>query len=122
MTPIAIIEAVATFLWTMAIVGIAEWMWTVARMDRRQHIPHTAELLGNLVPAMVALVVVVMVGAFVGLPSVVVIIAMLFPAGLAFGVQMSLNDLRGTVWPREIVRLALVLVIAAGVVIYRQAS
>lgn len=120
MTPIAIIEAIATVLWVYAGVGLVEWIRHVARSERRQHIPHTAELLGNLVPAMIALVVVVMAGALIGLPSVVVIIAVLFPAGVAFGLHQSLNDLRETSWRNEGIKLAVILLIAAFVIWRRQ--
>ena len=120
MTPIAIIEAIATVLWVYAGVGLVEWIRHVARSERRQHIPHMAELLGNLVPAMIALVVVVMAGALIGLPSVVVIIAILFPAGVAFGLHQSLNDLRETSWRYEGIKLAVILLIAAFVIWRRQ--
>jgi len=122
MTLIALITAVATLLWTFAVLGFIEWFWTVARTERPQHVAHMADLLGNLVPAMIALVVVVMVGAFIGLPSVVVIIALLFPAGLAFGVQMALNDLRGTAWPWEAGRIALVVLIGGAIIWYGQVA
>jgi hypothetical protein len=77
------------------------------RRDRREHLPLVFEMIGHLVPAMIALLLVVLAGAFLGFPSVVVIIAVLFPAGLATGFHMGLNDLREATWPGEIARLAL---------------
>lgn len=118
--PIAIVEAIATLFWVHAGLGFLEWLARVARTERRAHVPHAVDLLANLVPAMIALVVVVLAGAFIGLPSVVVIIAILFPAGLAFGLHQTLNDLRETSWRAELSRLFLVALIAGGVIWVRQ--
>lgn len=119
MTPIAAIEAIATILWVYAGAGLLEWLLRAARAERRQHIPMVTELLANLVPVMIALIVVVMAGAVIGLPSVVVIIALLFPAGLAFGLHLSLNDMRDANWRFETVKLLVVLAVA-GVTIWRR--
>ncbi len=119
MTPLAVMEAIATVLWVYAIVAGLEWLWRVARTERRHHIPHVTDLLGNLVPVMIALIVVVMAGAMIGLPSVVVIIAVLFPAGLAFGVHQSLNELREATWRAEAIKLSVILLIA-GFTIWRR--
>lgn len=121
MTPLALIEAVATILWVYAGFALAEWIARVARMERRFHIPSTADLLGNLVPAMIMLVIVVLLGSLIGLPSVVVLIAVLFPAGLAFGAHMALNDLRSEAdLPWEVARILLSFVVAGGVIYVRQ--
>lgn len=121
MTPIDIVEAVATVLWTYAIIGAIEWLLRLRRTEARQHVAHVMDLIANLVPAMIALVVIVLAGAFIGLPSVVVIIAVLFPAGLAFGIHMSLNDLRDAApWQGEVARLIAVFAVAAGVIWVRQ--
>ncbi len=121
MTPLAVIEAIATLLWVYAGLTFIAWARHLIRSEKRFHIPHVADLLGNLVPAMIALVVVVMAGAMIGLPSVVVIIAVLFPAGLAFGLHMSLNDIREDASYRaELIRIILALLIGAGVIYVRQ--
>ncbi len=121
LSPIAVIEAIATLLWVYAGLTFLAWVNFVRRTDRRQHIPHAADLLGNLVPAMIMLVVVVLLGSFIGLPSVVVLIAVLFPAGLAFGLHMSLNDIRGEAHlSGEMVRFGLTAVIGAAVIYVRQ--
>ncbi|MEM7721562.1 MAG: hypothetical protein AAF376_04255 [Pseudomonadota bacterium] len=123
MTPLAVMEAIATVLWVYAGLALLEWGIRVARTDRRQHIGCVTDLLGNLVPAMITLVVIVMAGAVIGLPSVVVIIAVLFPAGLAFGAHMSLNDLREVADLRvELGRLAVTAALAAGVIYVRQVA
>lgn len=121
MTPLAVIEAVATLFWVYAGLALMEWAVLVARSERRQHIPHVTDLIANLVPAMIMLVLVVLAGAMIGLPSVVVLIAVLFPAGLAFGLHMSLNDLRHHVQFRtELGRFVTTFLIAAGVIYVRQ--
>ncbi|QBX99755.1 hypothetical protein E2K80_02635 [Rhodophyticola sp. CCM32] len=120
MSPIATIEVIATGLWVYAGLGLADWGLRVFQSERGQHIASVTGLLANLVPVMIALVVVVMVGAVIGLPSVVVIIALLFPAGLGFGVHQSLNEMRETRWRFEAGKLALAIVISAAVIWHRQ--
>jgi hypothetical protein len=123
MTPVAWIEAVATLLWCYAGVTLLAWGGHLSRSDPRLRVAHVAEMIANLVPAMITLVVVVLVGAVIGLPSVVVLIAVLFPAGLAFGLHMALNEIRGEApasWTAEIARLALAFAIGAAVIWWRQ--
>jgi hypothetical protein len=77
-------------------------------------------MIGHLVPAMITLLVVVLAGIILGLPSVVVIIAILFPAGLAVGFHMGLNDVRDATWAGEATRLGLTALIAGLVIYIRQ--
>jgi hypothetical protein len=121
MTPIAIIEAIATLLWVYAGLTLIAWADHLRRTDRQAHIPHVVELIANLVPAMIALLLVVIAGAMIGLPSVVVIIAVLFPAGLAYGLHMSLNDIRETATAgRELARIGGAFALGSLVIWYRQ--
>lgn len=119
LSPIAVVEAVAALFWVYAALAGIEWAAGLARTPRSRHIPLVTEMIGHLVPAMIMLVVVVMAGAFFGFPTVVVVIAILFPAGLAFGLHGALNDLRETEMLREGLRLALTLVIGAAVIWWR---
>jgi len=120
-SPIAIIEMVATLLWCYAGVSFIVWVGHLRRSDKRRHIPHVTDLIANLVPAMIALVAVVIAGAMLGFPTVVVVIAVLFPAGLAFGVHMSLNDIREDTTARaELLRIGLAFAIGAAVIFWRQ--
>jgi hypothetical protein len=121
-SPIAVIEAAATVFWTYAGLAAIEWFVRLWRKERREHLALVFEMIGHLVPAMITLLVVVLAGIFLGLPTVVVIIAVLFPAGLAVGFHMGLNDLREATWPGEATRLGLTAVIAAGVIYVRQIS
>lgn len=122
MTPIAAVEAVATLFWTYAALAAIEWAGRLSRFERGQHLAHVFELIGHLVPAMVTLLVVVLAGAFLGFPSVVVVIAILFPAGLAVGVHMGLNDLREASWTGEAARLLLTALIGGAVIWARQVA
>jgi hypothetical protein len=120
MNPIAVIEAAATVYWTYAGLAALEWFVRLWRKERREHLALVFEMIGHLVPAMITLLVVVLAGAFIGLPSVVVIIAVLFPAGLAVGFHMGLNDLREASWTGEAARLGLTALIAGLVIYIRQ--
>ncbi len=122
MTPIAVVEAVATLLWTYSGLAAIEWVARASRFERSRHVPLFVDLVGHLVPAMISLLVVVLAGAFFGLPTVVVVIAVLFPAGLAIGLQMGLNDLRRAGWVGEGLRLLLTALIAGAVIAWRQVA
>lgn len=123
MTPIAVVEAVATLLWSYAGVTFIAWSRYIARTELRMRVARVTELIANLVPAMIMLVVVVMAGAMLGFPTVVVVIAVLFPAGLAFGLHMALNEIRAeeeTPLRRELARLALAFAIGLALIWWRQ--
>ena len=123
MTPLAVIEGVATLLWCYSGVTFLAWAGHLHRAEHRARVTHVFDLVANLVPAMIALLIVVLAGAMIGLPSVVVIIAVLFPAGLAFGLHMSLNEIREeTTLRRELTRIALAFAIGAAVIWWRQLS
>jgi hypothetical protein len=122
MTPIGWIEAAATLFWSYAGLAAIEWFARLSRRERREHLPLFFEMIGHLVPAMITLLVVVLAGAFFGFPTVVVIIAILFPAGLAVGFHMGLNDVREASWPGEIARLSLTALIGGIIIWVRQFS
>ncbi|WP_224814432.1 hypothetical protein [Hasllibacter sp. MH4015] len=118
-TPIAMIEALATLLWVFACLSGVAWLRRLWQLEPNRHVAAVTELLGNLVPVMILLVVIVLIGALVGLPSVVALIAVIFPAGLAYGIQATLSDLNDTrAFP--ILRVALTLLIGAAVILLRQ--
>lgn len=115
MTPIALVEAIATLLWCYAGLCALAWFRHARRMEASVHVPAVTELLGNLVPAMILLVVVILFGALFGLPSVVVLIAVLFPAGLSYGLHTTLSDIsEADPWrPRAVAALALAAAVIA---------
>jgi hypothetical protein len=120
MSPVATIEAAATLFWTYAGLAACEWCARLWRKGRPEHLALVFEMIGHLVPAMITLLVVVLAGIILGLPSVVVIIAILFPAGLAVGFHMGLNDVRDATWAGEATRLGLTALIAGLVIYIRQ--
>lgn len=118
---IALIEAAATLLWCYAALSLVQWLIQVTRLDRRHHVPAAADLLSHLVPAMILLVLTVLAGALIGLPSVVAFIAILFPAGLAYGLHMALEDMEPPPTRAQVMaRLAFAIVLAGAIVLYRQ--
>lgn len=120
MTILFAIEAIATLFWCYAALSAIAWIRHARRLPRSFHVPALAELLGNLVPAMILLVIVILFGALFGLPSVVVLIAILFPAGLSWGLHMTLSEIaEGTPWTR---RAALATVLAGLVTALRALS
>lgn len=121
MTPIPIIEALATALWTYTALTGAAWLNHTRRLTKGAHIAALAELLTHLVPAMIALVLTVLIGALIGLPSVVALIALLFPAGTAYGTHMALSEARDTPTnTQDLPRLAASLILATAIITYRQ--
>ncbi|WP_044006561.1 hypothetical protein [Jannaschia sp. CCS1] len=119
MTPIAIIEAGATLLWTYAALTFLAWARLMFRQDKGRHVAAVVELLFHLVPAMIALVLLVLVGAFIGMPSVVAFIALMFPAGLAYGTHMALTEARDNAGPDR-PRIGLTILLASAIILYRQ--
>ncbi len=117
-SPIALIEALATGLWTYTALTLLAWINLTRRLPRGAHVAAVVDLLGHLVPAMIALVAVVLIGALAGLPSVVALIALLFPAGTAYGTHMALGDATEAS-ASALPRIAATLVIAAGVIAWR---
>jgi di/tricarboxylate transporter len=121
MTPIALIEAAATLLWVYAGLTLAHWAYRTARLERRDHIPALADLISHLVPAMILLVLTVLAGALIGLPSVVAFIAILFPAGLAFGSHMALHEHDPPPTQKHtLARIAFTLALSAALITIRQ--
>ncbi len=122
MTPLLyIIEAMATLLWVYAGLTLAHWAIRAARLDQRQHIPALTDLISHLVPAMILLVLTVLAGALIGLPSVVAFIAILFPAGLAFGSHSALHEMEPPPTTGQIrTRILLTLALAALIIALRQ--
>lgn len=123
MTPIAIIEATATLLWVYTALTFATWLAHLWRLDKGAHVAAATELLSHLVPAMIGLVLLVLFGAFIGLPSVVAFIALLFPAGTAYGTHMALIEARDAPTDRrDLPRIAATLLISMAFIAARQFS
>lgn len=121
MSALALIEALATLLWVYTALTFAAWLTHLFRQEAGAHVAAVTELLSHLVPAMIGLVTLVLIGAFVGLPSVVAFIALLFPAGTAYGSHMALLDLRDApADARDLPRLIATVILATALIVYRQ--
>jgi hypothetical protein len=65
------------------------------------------------VPGIALTVATVIVGAVIGLPQIVVAIALMLPASVAVGLQLELGRLLPSDGPRDAARLALAVGLAA---------
>lgn len=120
MTPIAVIEALATLLWVYSGLTFVAWVLHVRALPTGAHVAAAAELAAHFLPAMIGLVAIVMIGALIGLPSVVAFIAVLFPAGTAYGTHMALTELRDAPTGRgDLPRLAATLAITVPLILLR---
>lgn len=123
MTPIALIEAIATLLWVYSALTFVAWVLRVRALPKGAHVATAAELAFHVLPAMIGLVAVVLIGALIGLPSVVAFIAILFPAGTAYGTHMALTELRDAPTGRkDLPRVAAAFAIAAALIVLRSGS
>lgn len=122
MSILFLVEAMATLLWVFAGLSVLAWANHLRRSPQGAHIAHVTDMIANLVPVMIVLLLVVIAGAMIGLPSIVVLIAVLFPGGLAIAFHMSLRAIRDAPAPRaDLLRLLGALVLAIALVLWRQA-
>lgn len=117
MTPIDVIEAIALVLWCYGAILLLAWVRAVAREDDRLHVAHFVSLMAVLVPVSVAMVCLIMVGGTLGLPSVVVFLALLTPGGLVVALQLEVSRLTAPSPQTDLARLGATLLLAA-VVLY----
>ena len=73
----------SVLMWSYVAVLALVWLRSVARQHRSEHIGHFLELMAGLVPISCAVVILVLIGGVVGLPSVVGILFVFLPAGVA---------------------------------------
>lgn len=122
MTPIFGVVAIATLLWCYAAVLLIAWVHAVAREDRRMHVAHFVQLLGALVPVVAIFVLMIFIGATFGIPIVVVLLAVLLPAGLVVAFQLEVMRLAGSGWRLELTRLGIAVALSGVVFAWRAAS
>ena len=94
MTLIDAVSTLATLLWCYIAVLALSWVRLVGATDRREHVGHFVGLMGVFVPGMALTIAIVLLGALVGIPQVVVAIALVFPAAIAIGLQLEVARLR----------------------------
>lgn len=110
----------ASVLWCHAAVLAWEWLGTLRRASHNDKVGHVVSLLGTLVPAVVLYIGVVLIGAAVGFPSVVVFLAVIVPGGLVFGLRMELSDEAQPTWAREQRRFIFTIALVCLVIGYQQ--
>ena len=113
MSMITAVTTLATLLWCYNLVLTMAWFRAVAATDRRDHVGHFVGLMGVFVPGIALTVATVIVGAVIGLPQIVVAIALMLPASVAAGLQLELGRLLPSDGPRDAARLALAVGLAA---------
>ncbi len=116
---IRLIVLAATILWSYAAVIGAEWARMLWRSERREHVTLVFDLVTGLLPAAAAYVLLVLAGHVLGLPSVVVFLAVVVPGGLVYAFRASLVDRGLTGARREQGRLLIALALAVAVVATR---
>jgi hypothetical protein len=116
---IRLIVLAATILWSYAAVVGAEWARMLWRSERREHVTLVFDLVTGLLPAAAAYVLLVLAGHVLGLPSVVVFLAVVVPGGLVYAFRTSLVDRGLTGARREQGRLLIALALAVAVVATR---
>lgn len=119
-TLIRIVEIIATILWCHAALLALEWLGTLRRASQNDKVGHVVSLLGAFVPVVVTYITVVLVGAVIGLPSMVVFLALIVPGGLVFGLRMELSDETQPTWAREQHRFIFTIVLVCLVIGYQQ--
>lgn len=117
--PLTVFKLVALLLWCYAGLLAIAWVRAVANSGQRNHVSHVVGLLGELVPPIAILLVVIMIGSVVGLPSVVVFISVLFPAGLIFAFVTELHNLIAPTRKAEITRIAVAALLAVLYLLWR---
>jgi hypothetical protein len=116
---IRLIVLAATTLWSYAAVVGVEWARMLWRSERREHVTLVFDLVTGLLPAAAAYVLLVLAGHVLGLPSVVVFLAVVVPGGLVYAFRASLVDGGLTGARREQGRLLIALALAVAVVATR---
>lgn len=107
----------SVLMWSYVAVLALVWLRSVARQHRSEHIGHFLELMAGLVPISCAVVVLVLVGGVVGLPSVVGILFVFLPAGVAIALHLEVRRIETA--PPALHRLrALISVGLAAVILY----
>jgi len=119
-TLIRIVEIIATILWCHAALLALERIGTLRRAAQNEKAGHVVSLLGAFVPVVVTYITVVLVGAVIGLPSMVVFLALIVPGGLVFGLRMELSDEAQPTWAREQRRFIFTIVLVCLVIGYQQ--
>lgn len=119
MTAVLVIKFCSLMLWCYATVLTVAWFRAVGGEDRKTHVGHFVSLMGVFVPLSCLLVLVVFLGAILGLPSVIALLVVLVPAGLVVGLQLEVSRLTVSTERVEMLRLGLTLCLTLSVIVWR---
>ncbi|MEL6206142.1 MAG: hypothetical protein AAFR47_12660 [Pseudomonadota bacterium] len=107
MSLITAISTLATLLWFYILVLTVVWFRAVGALDRRDHVGQFVGLMGVFVPGIALTVSTLLVGAMLGVPYVVIAIALLLPGAVVTGLQLEVSRLTGSDMVQDAQRLAL---------------
>lgn len=113
MTLVTAITTLATLLWCYNLVMTLAWFRAVGATDRREHVGHFVGLMGVFVPGIALTVATVLLGAVLGVPQVVIALALLFPGAVCIGLQLEVARLTGPDGGADARRLAAAVLLAA---------
>ena len=113
MTLIESVTTLATLLWFYILVLAVAWVRLVGGRDRREHVGHFVGLMGVFVPGVSLTVFAVLMGGLLGLPQVVVALALLLPGAIALGLQLEVARLGPTDLRTDAMRLTAAVALSA---------
>lgn len=113
MTLIDAVTTLATLLWCYTAVLAVAWFRLVGATERHEHVGHFVGLMGVFVPGIALTLGVVLFGALIGIPQVVVAIAVLLPGAVAIGLQLEVARLRPSGPRGDAMRVGLAVALAA---------
>lgn len=119
MTPVLTLKLISLLLWTYALVLAFAWFRAVGAEHRSTHVAHFVSLMGVFVPISSSFVMILLIAATLGLPSVVALLFVAVPAGIVVGLQLEVSRLRQSTERTEAMRLATTLALAAGAILWR---
>ncbi|MDJ0995432.1 MAG: hypothetical protein QNI90_17780 [Dinoroseobacter sp.] len=114
---VTVMKFASLLMWSYAAILLVCWVRAVGAQDRKTHIGFFVELMAALVPLSCAAVVLVMLGAVIGLPSVVGVLFVMLPAGVVVSLGIEVRRIEHGASDRlESLRLAASLCLAFSVI------
>ncbi|MEL7106000.1 MAG: hypothetical protein AAGM21_08765 [Pseudomonadota bacterium] len=93
MTSLEALLVLGNFAWAYVIVLTYVWFRAVAQTDLRDHIGHFVGLMGVFVPGVSMVLMILLAGAMFGLPWLIAILVLAFPASIAAGLHLEVARL-----------------------------
>lgn len=112
MTALQALLALSNFCWAYALVLVVVWFRAVARTDMRDHVGHFVGLMGVFVPGVSLVVITLLLAGALGLPVLIALLVLAFPAAIATGLHLEVAKLTDPDPWQEGQRVALTVLIA----------